>query len=271
MSCGFAASEQDCKGCAVFRTINGDPETMNAIFRLFHSMKGSAGFLELNNISHVAHAAESLLDLIRSGKIRLDPEHVDLLCQSCDFAREALDSVDTPFPRPGDAGGGGSDHRIPGAGHRNRPRPRRERPGDERPGAGRTLPPIPLPSLEDLITPEMVERFCLEADELLQNVEQGLLKWIDQPEDLETVRALFRDIHSLKGNCGFCGYGDLETLSHRMETVLEEAKSGNDLTAAGQAGRSPADHGRCAQRRDRQYLPWRRRPHGRGRGTYRRA
>jgi two-component system chemotaxis sensor kinase CheA len=229
-SCGFAASEQDCKACAAFHTINGDPGTMNAIFRLFHSMKGSAGFLELNNISHVAHAAESLLDLIRSGKIRLEPEHVNLLCQSCDFAREALDNVDTHFH---DQNMRGSAETMAAAleGAIGMARFRAENSS----GMSDTLPvdgtpPVALPALEDLITPELAERFCLEADELLQNIEQGLLRWIDVPEDLETVRALFRDIHSLKGNCGFFGYGDPETLSHRMETILDEAKSGRELT-----------------------------------------
>jgi two-component system chemotaxis sensor kinase CheA len=230
-SCGFAASEQDCKACSAFRTINGDPGTMNAVFRLFHSMKGSAGFLELNNISHVAHAAESLLDLIRSGKIRLEPEHVNLLCQSCDFAREALDNVEThlhdqAMREPAASVTAALELAIEIA------RARAENIfATSAVPAWEDIPPVALPGLEDLITPEMVERFCLEADELLQNIEQGLLRWIDVAEDLETVGALFRDIHSLKGNCGFFGYGDLETLSHRMETVLDEVKSGRALSA----------------------------------------
>lgn len=224
-SCSFAASEQDCRACAVFRAVNGDPGTMNAIFRLFHSMKGSAGFLELNNISHVAHAAESLLDLVRSGKIRLAPEHVDLLCRSCDFAREALDCVDKHFHDQGLQGLAATvtdalERAIEVAKARV----------ENLSGAIDAPPAAALPTLEELITPEMVERFYLEADELLQNVEQGLLHWLEAPNDDETIRALFRDIHSLKGNSGFFGYADLETLSHRMETVLDMAKEGRALT-----------------------------------------
>lgn len=69
------------------------PETINAIFRLFHSMIGSAGFLEFTHLHGVAHSAENLLDLARSGKIDLQPPHVDLLCQACDFAKAALSHV----------------------------------------------------------------------------------------------------------------------------------------------------------------------------------
>ena len=57
-TCPHANSEQECKNCPVFQRINGNVDTINAIFRLFHSMKGSAGFLDLTNLSGVAHAAE---------------------------------------------------------------------------------------------------------------------------------------------------------------------------------------------------------------------
>jgi len=76
---------------------NSDSETMNAIFRLFHSMKGSAGFLEFDHMTRVAHAAENLLDLIRNDEIDLVPDHVTLLCAACDFAKEALDMVESDY------------------------------------------------------------------------------------------------------------------------------------------------------------------------------
>ena len=76
---------------------NSDSEIMNAIFRLFHSMKGSAGFLEFDHLTRVAHAAENLLDLIRNNEIELVPNHVTLLCGACDFAKEALDMVENDY------------------------------------------------------------------------------------------------------------------------------------------------------------------------------
>ncbi|HKL26738.1 MAG TPA: Hpt domain-containing protein, partial [Desulfuromonadales bacterium] len=86
------------------------------------------------------------------------------------------------------------------------------------------------PGLESLITPEMTERFCQEAEELLQNVEQDLLAWEEKSDDPDTLADLFRHMHSFKGNCGFFGFADMERLAHQMETVLDRIKSGDPLT-----------------------------------------
>jgi two-component system chemotaxis sensor kinase CheA len=69
-------------------------EALNNIFRLFHSIKGSSGFLQLNNITETAHVAESLLDRLRSGTMDIVPGYIDLFCGACDFTHEALDYLD---------------------------------------------------------------------------------------------------------------------------------------------------------------------------------
>ncbi|WP_298036637.1 chemotaxis protein CheA [uncultured Desulfuromonas sp.] len=231
-TCHAAASGQECRNCRVFEMTNGDGETINAIFRLFHSMKGSAGFLDLNHIARVSHAAESLLDLVRSGKILLKPEHVDWLCQSSDFAKEALEQVEEQ----------GNDEGMA--------EPAEILAKSLEEAAGQALAAAaagPAPAAEEsppkqaalddpasLVTPDMVERFVQEADELLQGVEQEFLKWTENPEAVD-FGSLFRNIHSLKGNCGFFGYGALERLSHMMETILEVCKSGAPLSVANPA------------------------------------
>jgi two-component system chemotaxis sensor kinase CheA len=74
-----------------------DVETLNTIFRLFHSLKGGAGFLQLNTVQHVAHEAETLLDLFRKGKGDLDSSHIDLLTRTCDFFRSLLHNIASEF------------------------------------------------------------------------------------------------------------------------------------------------------------------------------
>ncbi|MDP3479177.1 MAG: chemotaxis protein CheA, partial [Desulfoprunum sp.] len=204
-------------------------ETMNAIFRLFHSMKGSAGFLELTNIQGVAHSAENLLDLVRSDKISLQQEHVHLLCQACDFAKAALEEV-------------GQEYTDQGMEDQARFISEALRESIERALAGPadavqatveyvavdTSPAEEL-SFEMIITPEMQDTFCKEAEELIEKIEQGFLSWEDVSNGPEMLAELFRNIHSLKGNCGFLGYKDLEILSHRVETVLAGVKEGESL------------------------------------------
>ena len=238
-TCIFSDSEEGCKQCPVFEQTNGNGETMNAIFRLFHSMKGSAGFLELNNISGVAHAAENLLDRIRAGKIKMQNDHVDLLCQSCDFAKEALDHLENH--------GDDSEMAAPAeemkqlledavavaekAAEGNSQNNDQEKPAEEiSQPVSEEQSEKDLNNLTNLITPEMTNNFVLESDELLQNIEEGLLKWSESPENLEPVSDIFRNVHSFKGNCGFFGFKDPENLTHHMETLLDTLREGSQVT-----------------------------------------
>lgn len=72
-----------------------DEDTINTIFRTFHSIKGSAGFLEFNVVNRLIHNAETLLDLFRKGKAEIALEHIDIFCRSLDFLREAFTEIET--------------------------------------------------------------------------------------------------------------------------------------------------------------------------------
>jgi two-component system chemotaxis sensor kinase CheA len=78
-----------------------DEEILNAIFRLFHSLKGTASFLDFQAIIGVTHEAETLLDIFRKGKAEITPYHVDLLCRTTDFVRSILDVVEQRFSDDG--------------------------------------------------------------------------------------------------------------------------------------------------------------------------
>ncbi|MBU0756064.1 MAG: Hpt domain-containing protein, partial [Planctomycetes bacterium] len=71
-----------------------DEETINTIFRTFHSIKGSAGFLEFNVVNRLTHNAETLLDLFRKGKATIALEHIEILCQSIDFLKETFSEIE---------------------------------------------------------------------------------------------------------------------------------------------------------------------------------
>ncbi len=215
---------------------NTDPETINAIFRLFHSMKGSAGFLEFDHLTRVAHAAENLLDLIRNGEITLIPNHVNLLCAACDFAKEALEMVESNYTdeemvAPADVMAEQLHQAIELAKNAD------DGTQDDPPEIDQTVDlgaSAELPQIE--INDEMRQSFVTEGVELLQNAEQGLLAWGDNSNDPEALADLFRNMHSFKGNCGFFGFSEMEKLAHQMETVLDRVKSGSPL-----AVENPAD------------------------------
>lgn len=66
---------------------------IEAIFRVFHTLKGLSGFFELYVIQKVTHTAETLLDLLRSNPKPVSNETVDLLYVVFDFLQNALKSA----------------------------------------------------------------------------------------------------------------------------------------------------------------------------------
>ena len=70
-----------------------DPETMNAIFRAAHSIKGGGGTFGFNEVSEFAHHVETLLDEMRNGEIAVTSDGVDLLLQSVDCLRDMINSL----------------------------------------------------------------------------------------------------------------------------------------------------------------------------------
>jgi len=79
-------------GLLALRTAPDDAETLNAIFRSAHSIKGGAGSFGLTNLVRFTHALENLLDRLRSLEIPVTAEVISLLLQSVDMLRAMLDA-----------------------------------------------------------------------------------------------------------------------------------------------------------------------------------
>ncbi len=71
----------------------GDSEQLNAVFRGFHTLKGGAGFLGIQAMVHLCHAAEEALGMVRAGKATLEADHFDAAQQSLDWLQRMLDAV----------------------------------------------------------------------------------------------------------------------------------------------------------------------------------
>lgn len=69
------------------------PENLTAAFRLLHSLKGSAGFLNFPNLEQITHAAESLLAKLRSGDLPFNATVGNLLLRVVDALREIFSSI----------------------------------------------------------------------------------------------------------------------------------------------------------------------------------
>lgn len=76
--------------------IEADPhesEALNAVFRGFHTIKGLAGFAELDAIQELAHKAENLLDMGRKGDLELTGVNMDLVFESVDLMKRLVEGV----------------------------------------------------------------------------------------------------------------------------------------------------------------------------------
>ena len=72
---------------------SSDVETINAIFRPFHTIKGVSSFLNLEKINKLAHSAENLLDHARNGAIQIDAGIIDIVLESVDMLKKMIQNV----------------------------------------------------------------------------------------------------------------------------------------------------------------------------------
>jgi two-component system chemotaxis sensor kinase CheA len=65
-------------------------EAVNGLFRVFHTVKGVAGFLELNEITTLAHTTETMLNRCREGTLKLADERLDVVFDATAMVRRML-------------------------------------------------------------------------------------------------------------------------------------------------------------------------------------
>jgi two-component system chemotaxis sensor kinase CheA len=70
------------------------------------------------------------------------------------------------------------------------------------------------------------EIFRLEARELLEAIEQGLLDLADRQDDRDLVDAVFRSLHTLKGSGAMFGMDALAAFTHHCETAFDRVRKG---------------------------------------------
>jgi len=81
-----------------------DQDLLNTIFRGFHTVKGGAGFLQLNALVDCCHVAENVFDILRNGQRSVTPELMDVVLRSLDTVNEMFESVRAGNePEPADA------------------------------------------------------------------------------------------------------------------------------------------------------------------------
>jgi len=93
-------------GLLIMESGSRDAETVNAVFRAVHSVKGGAGAFGLEPLVRYAHVFETLMDEIRAGRINADTELVRVLLRAADVLADHVSAART---------GGEADHEASAA------------------------------------------------------------------------------------------------------------------------------------------------------------
>lgn len=67
-----------------------DKQTINAVFRSFHTIKGGAGFMNLSAMVSACHLTENLFDALRTGKAQVTPTVIEAALQASGFVADQL-------------------------------------------------------------------------------------------------------------------------------------------------------------------------------------
>jgi len=74
--------------------------------------------------------------------------------------------------------------------------------------------------------PELAGMFIADATDHLGTIEATILKLEAAPTDLKLVNDIFRPFHTVKGNAGVLGITSIQEFAHKVETLLDLARSG---------------------------------------------
>jgi two-component system chemotaxis sensor kinase CheA len=73
---------------------------------------------------------------------------------------------------------------------------------------------------------EVIQEFIVESNENLDQLDNDLIALEEDPSNNDIMSSIFRTIHTIKGTCGFLGFGKLEKVSHVGENLLSKLRDG---------------------------------------------
>ncbi len=77
-----------------------NPDTINALFRSMHTLKGVSGLFGLQGITSLSHSLETLMDDVRLGKIEVDGRVVNFLFKNVDILKDIVDKLSQTDEEP---------------------------------------------------------------------------------------------------------------------------------------------------------------------------
>lgn len=73
---------------------------------------------------------------------------------------------------------------------------------------------------------EIIQDFITESRETLENLDRSFVELENSPDDPDLINSIFRAVHTIKGAAGFLSFGQLVTVAHKAENVLNKIRQG---------------------------------------------
>ena len=228
---GNAMEEMEQMILALEKT--ADEDSLHALKRLIHTLKGEAAFMGLEDVERLCHVTEDALGSHAAG------EMVDSLLQVKDWLSQVFQACagKGPMPQSVEQSLANLDSPKPGTPPAEAPAVAADQPaipGDKQPTP--QPPSAAAPSACASGDRALLEDFVCEANEHLEAADVHLLALEVNPQDKEAINAVFRAFHTIKGIAGCLGMDQIRSLAHEAENLLDRARKG-ELVLAG----SPID------------------------------
>ncbi len=205
-------------------------EAINTIFRLFHSLKGSAGFLNFKNVRKLTHEAETLLDLFRENKITPKYSHIDVLYQTFDLLEEQIISIsnnlhDKGFEEKTDIIVNKISNTIKDIIGKDKIEDHIELHDTKLKKEKFSLSEFSFlkevrKKDKDEITPEIVNQFKEEANKVIDRLMDVIDKLKENPYDKELVLDLLKFDYNLKNASEAFQYKDINDITTKVEMLI---------------------------------------------------
>jgi two-component system chemotaxis sensor kinase CheA len=205
-----------------------DQKVIDKIFRAVHSIKGSAGFMQLEKISRLAHIMETMLQKMRTGEIRPAPQYIDSLLSGRDLLSAMTENfrdsnqtdIEEVYGRISDLVK--NSGRSPDSGQ-NLQQDASD-PGHSETDTGTdAVQHEAIPDIDN----DIIALFVSETKEHIETIEEDFLMLENQSAspDPELIGRLFRSVHSIKGSSGMLEFANISKLAHAMENLLQKIRS----------------------------------------------
>ncbi len=225
-------------------------DLLNDIFRSFHTIKGTSGFLGLVKLQKVTHKLEDILNKLRKGDAQLNDDIMDVILKGFDTINELLTVIENEKNEDLDTGevitmltgvldkmnGEGSGVTPEAEENKSDEEPEKPEVNENQPEEKDTQQPESMPAVEEpvgdysmLQDPEMTEifeSFIVETKEILEKLDLDLVKLESETENKDLLNEIFRSFHTIKGTSGFLGLVKFQKVTHKLEDILNKLRKG---------------------------------------------